>query len=199
MGRTWQISGRICLPCGKNLSSGHIAKCDPKFSSWKKTLKIAKNIKDAVLLGWGRQIFGKLELNNRNHGGKCQHLSAKRDQFETRSSWNNRRYCLTFPLSLWTDEPTTTVRHFNVFAKTLYDRANHKLVILCYFNLFTGTLYQGKYRHRFVILWAKCSLCSQALYFLYFSHPPETGKGGKRSYAKWSDYEEIMFSGFGPT
>ena len=36
MGRTWQISGRICLPCGKNLSSGHIAKCDPKFSSWKK-------------------------------------------------------------------------------------------------------------------------------------------------------------------
>ena len=36
MGRIWQISGRICLPCGKNLSSGHIAKCDPKFSSWKK-------------------------------------------------------------------------------------------------------------------------------------------------------------------
>ena len=56
MGRTWLISGRICLPCGKNLSSGHIAKCDPKFS--KKTLKIAKkNIKDAVLLGWGRQIL----------------------------------------------------------------------------------------------------------------------------------------------
>ena len=36
MGRTWQIAGRICLPCGKNLSLGHIAKCDPKFSSWKK-------------------------------------------------------------------------------------------------------------------------------------------------------------------
>ena len=50
MGRTWQISGRICLPCGKNLSSGHIAKCDPKFSS-------LKNIKGAVLLGWGRQIL----------------------------------------------------------------------------------------------------------------------------------------------
>ena len=31
MGRTWQISGRICLPCGKNLSSGHIAKCDSSF------------------------------------------------------------------------------------------------------------------------------------------------------------------------
>ena len=50
MGRTWQISGRICLPCGKNLSSGHIAKLE-------KTLKIAKNIKDAVLLGWRRQIL----------------------------------------------------------------------------------------------------------------------------------------------
>ena len=36
MGRTWQISGRICLPFGENLSSGHIAKCDPRFSSWKK-------------------------------------------------------------------------------------------------------------------------------------------------------------------
>ena len=151
-------------------------------------------------IAWvGQADFGKLELNNRNHGGKCQHLSAKRDQFETRSSWNNRRNFLTFALSLWTDEATTTFRHFNVFAKTLYDRAIHKLVILCYFNLFTGTLYQGKYRHRFVILRAKCSLCSQALYFLYFSHPPETGKGGKRSYAKWSDYEEIMFSGIWPT
>ena len=50
MGRTWQISGRICLPCGKNLSSGHIAKLE-------KTLKIAKNINDAVLLGWRRQIL----------------------------------------------------------------------------------------------------------------------------------------------
>ena len=161
MGRTWQISGRICLPC-------IVAHCQVR-----------------------PQVF-KLEKT-------CQHLSAKRDQFETRPSWNNRRNFLTFSLSLWTDEATTTFRHFNVFAKTLYDRAIHKLVILCYFNLFTGTLYQGKYRHRFVILRAKCSLCSQALYFLYFSHPPETGKGGKRSYAKWSDYEEIMFSGIWPT
>ena len=38
-------------------------------------------------IAWvGQADFGKLELNNRNHGGKCQHLSAKRDQFETRSS-----------------------------------------------------------------------------------------------------------------
>ena len=57
MGRTWQISGRICLPYGKNLSSGRISKCDPKLSSWKKLWKSQKNIKDTVLLGWGRQIL----------------------------------------------------------------------------------------------------------------------------------------------
>ena len=66
----------------------------------------------------------------------------RRDQFETRSSWNKRRNFLTFALSLWTDEATTTFRHFNVFAKTLYGRAIHKLVILRYFNVFTGTLYR---------------------------------------------------------
>ena len=38
-------------------------------------------------IAWvGQADFGKLELNNRNHGGKGQHLSAKRDQFKTRSS-----------------------------------------------------------------------------------------------------------------
>ena len=31
MGRTWQMFGRICLPCGRNLSSGDIAKRDLKF------------------------------------------------------------------------------------------------------------------------------------------------------------------------
>ena len=186
MGRTWQTSGRICSPCSKNLSSGHIAKCDPKFQVGK-TLKIAKNLKDAVLLG-------------------CGNLSAKRDQFETRSICNNRRNFLTFALSLWTDEATTTFRHFNVFAKTLYGRAIHKLVILRSFNVFKGTLHRRpnyslprQVPSQVCYFRAKCSLCSQALYFLYFSHPPETGKGGKRSYAKWSDYEEIMFSGIWPT
>ena len=94
-------------------------------------------------IAWvGQADFGKLELNNRNHGGKCQHLSAKRDQFETRSIWINRWNFLTFAFSLWTDEATTTFRHFNVFAKTFYGRAIHKLVILRYFNVFTGTLYR---------------------------------------------------------
>ena len=37
-------------------------------------------------IAWvGQADFGKLELNNRNHGRKCLHLSAKRDQLGTRS------------------------------------------------------------------------------------------------------------------
>ena len=61
MCRTWLIFGRICLLWGRNLSSGYIAKCDPKFSSWKKLfLNIAKNIKDAVVLGWDREILENL-------------------------------------------------------------------------------------------------------------------------------------------
>ena len=84
MGRTWQISGRICLTCGKNLSSGHTAKCDPSFQVGKNFENREKHQRRRI--AWVRQAdFGKLELNNRNHGGKCQHLSAKRDQFETRS------------------------------------------------------------------------------------------------------------------
>ena len=51
MGRTWQISGRICLPWGKNLSSGYIAKCDPEFSSWKKLWKSRKTWKTPYCLG----------------------------------------------------------------------------------------------------------------------------------------------------
>ena len=62
MGRTWQIFGRICLPCGRNLSSVDIAKCDPEFFKLEKTLKIGKNIKDAVVLGWGRQILENSSL-----------------------------------------------------------------------------------------------------------------------------------------
>ena len=77
----------------------------------------------------------------------------------------------------------------------------HKLIILRHFNflpeLSTGepiTVYPSKYRHGLVIIVrAKC-IRSQALYFLYLSHPPElTGKGWKRSYDKWSDDEEICF------
>ena len=45
-----------------------------------KNFEIVKNIKDAVVLGWGQ-----LELNNiRNHSSYSQRLSVKRDQFETR-------------------------------------------------------------------------------------------------------------------
>ena len=51
MGRTWQSFGKICLPCGRNLSSGDIAKCDPNFSGWKKTLRNRKTSKMPKCLG----------------------------------------------------------------------------------------------------------------------------------------------------
>ena len=51
MGRTWQIFGKICLPRGRNLSSGAIAKCDPKFSGWKKNLRNGKISKIPKCLG----------------------------------------------------------------------------------------------------------------------------------------------------
>ena len=104
----------VALPCGRNLSTVDIAKCDPKFSGWKKTLKIRKNIRSAVVLVWGR-----LELNNiRNQSSNSQRLSVlsvKRDQFETRSIRNKRgRIFRPFALS-WTDEGTTIFRHFKAF------------------------------------------------------------------------------------
>ena len=44
VGKAWVALGKflekICLPCGRNLSSGDIAKCDPKFSGWKTTLQM---------------------------------------------------------------------------------------------------------------------------------------------------------------
>ena len=54
MGRTWQISGRICLPCGQHC-------------------QVAKNFENREKhkrrrIAWVAQAdFGKLELNNRNH------------------------------------------------------------------------------------------------------------------------------------
>ena len=56
----------------------------PSFPVGKKLCETEKH--QRCRSAWvGQANFGKLELNNRNHGGKCQHLSAKRDQFETRS------------------------------------------------------------------------------------------------------------------
>ena len=148
----------------------------------------------------GQADFGKLELNNRNHSGNCQPLSTKGDQFE--DIWNNRRNLLTFTLSLWTDETATTLRHFNVFTKTLFMRAIHKLIIFRHFNVFYGnrranyrTVYPGKYCHGLVILLAKCSLHSQELYFLSLSLP-SYWNWERRKTILWSDDEEFMFSRF---
>ena len=103
---THYLAEEICL------SSGHIAKCDSaKFSIWKKTLKIAKYIKDAVVLGWDRQIFENSSLTigiTAATVSACQAnvINLKNDQFE--DIWNNLRNLLTFTLSLWTDETVTT-------------------------------------------------------------------------------------------
>ena len=114
---------------------GTLPKVRPQVFKLKKPLKIAKKHQRPRIAWVGQADFGKLDLNNSNHGGKCQHLSAKRDQFETRSIWNHRRNFLTFALSLWTDGATTTFRHFD-------GRAIHKLVILRYFNVFYGNSLQ---------------------------------------------------------
>ena len=94
----------------------------------------------------GQADFGKLELNNRNHSGNCQRLSGKRDQFEARSIWRSLKQSQKF-----SDLRAFVVNgrgcyyslHFNVFTKTLFRRAIHKLLILRHFNVFTGTLYRG--------------------------------------------------------
>ena len=77
---------RICLPCGRNQSSVDIAKCEPKFSSWKNFENPQKHQRRRS--AWvGQADFGKLELNNRNHSGNCQPLvmnviHLKHDQFK---------------------------------------------------------------------------------------------------------------------
>ena len=61
-----------------------LASATPSFPVGKKLCETEKH--QRCRSAWvGQADFGKLQLNNRNHGGKCQHLSAKRDQFETRS------------------------------------------------------------------------------------------------------------------
>ena len=73
MGRTWQIFGRICLPCGRNLSSVDIAKCDPSFQVRKNFENRQKHQRRRS--AWvGHADFGKLELNDRNLSGNCQRL-----------------------------------------------------------------------------------------------------------------------------
>ena len=86
MGRTWQIFARICLPCGRNLSSVDIAKCDPSFQVRKNFENRQKHQRRRS--AWvGHADFGKLELNNRNHSDNCQRLvmnviHLKHDQFK---------------------------------------------------------------------------------------------------------------------
>ena len=87
MGRTWQSFGKICLPCGRNLSSGDIAKCDPKFSGWKKTLRNRKTSKMPKCLG-GAGRFWKTRAKQGITAvsvSTCQRnvTNLKHDQFES--------------------------------------------------------------------------------------------------------------------
>ena len=134
-GGTWQSFRGICLPCSRNLSSGHVAKCDPKFLSWTKFWKSQNTSKTPSRYLGGAGRLWKTRANDRNLGANCQRnvINLKHDQFKSQNF-------LTFSLSLWTNEATTTLCHFNVFTKTLFRRAIHKLIILLAIsNVFTGT------------------------------------------------------------
>ena len=73
----------VCLAV-KICHRGTLPSATPSFQVGKNFENRKKHQRRRI--AWvGQADFGKLELNNRNHGGKCQHLSAKRDQFETRS------------------------------------------------------------------------------------------------------------------
>ena len=89
-GYTWATLTKVwvALPCGRNLSSVDIAKCDPKFSGWKNLENRQKHQKRRSACV-GQADFGKLELNNiRKDSGNSQRLSVvnvinlKHDQLE---------------------------------------------------------------------------------------------------------------------
>ena len=56
MGRTWQIFARICLLCG---GIAGLCLVRPQVFPFGKNFAKRQNIKDAVVLGWGRQLFEK--------------------------------------------------------------------------------------------------------------------------------------------
>ena len=67
------LAVKICHP-------GTLPSATPSFQVGKNFENRKKHQRRRI--AWvGQADFGKLELNNRNHGGKCQHLSAKRTLF----------------------------------------------------------------------------------------------------------------------
>ena len=108
----------------------------PRVFKLGKTLKIGKNIKDAVVLGWGRQILENSKLNNRNQSGNCQRLvmnviHLKHDQFEINAvEFSDLREEASTRLSF-------AISSF--FSKTLYSQGLQSLINLRYFKIFTGT------------------------------------------------------------
>ena len=85
MGRTLQIFGEFVYLAVKICLRGTLPSATPSFQVGKNFENGKKHQRRRI--AWvGQADFEKLELKNRSHSGKCQPLSAKRDQFETRSS-----------------------------------------------------------------------------------------------------------------
>ena len=139
----------------------------PQVFKLEEALKIAKYIKGRHSAWVGQADFRKLELKHRNHSGNCQCWSGKRDGIE--DLWNNRRNFLTFALGVVNGRGCYYSSPFQRFyGNSLHASQLHSTQTSTVRGLLFSEL--------------KCSLRSQALYFLYLSHPPETGREGKRSY-----------------
>lgn len=119
MGCTWEFFARICLLCGRNLSSGSIAKCDPKFSKRKKKMKIGKNIKDAVMLGRGRQ---NLENSSWTIGITAVTVNAcQRNVFDLQRNRFEQTFALSFlQKGAYICKPAIILHNSNVFTWTLF-------------------------------------------------------------------------------
>ena len=85
MGRTWEISARICLLCGRNLSSRAFAQCDPRSLSLAKTSRIAV----------GNKIF---EKSSQTMGNTAVSVNACQRNRATTSCFPLQRMSLKFPL-----------------------------------------------------------------------------------------------------
>ena len=206
-GGCWSFDLTDTLPCGRNLSviGAHCQVWPGQVFNLEKNLENRK-IHQRRRSAWvGQADFGKLELNDRNHSGNSQRLSGRRDQFEKRSIW---RYLKQSQKS--SDLHALVVNGRDCYYSSLFQRfyensvnaSNSQAHNPSPFNVFYGnrlvnyrTVYPGKYSHRLVILRAKCSLHSQALYFLSLSLP-SYWNWERRKTILWSDDQEFMLSGF---
>ena len=186
---THYLAEEICL------SSGHIAKCDPaKFSIWKKTLKIAKYLKDAVVLGWDRQILENSSLTigiTAATVSACQAnvINLKNDQFWRYFKQSQKSSDLHALVVNGRDCYHSSP--FQRFYENSVDASNSQAHNPSPFQRFftgTGEPITGQSTQASTVtglLFSEPNAVFTAkhfIFYLYLSHPIETGKGGKRSY-----------------